>query len=80
MRIGESITVAFRSAKVAAFAERKATKSEVIASLILNPYSWRLRNAGRSSAWRQSPNMLGALLSILTAEKLGVEVKPDKKG
>ena len=28
----------------------------------------------------QSPNMLGALLSILTAEKLGVQVKPDKKG
>ena len=35
-RIGESISVAFRSAKVAAFAERKATKSELIVSLILN--------------------------------------------
>ena len=34
-RIGESKNVAFRSAKVAAFAERKATKSEVIVSLIL---------------------------------------------
>ncbi len=33
-RIGESISVAFRSAKVAAFAERKATKSEVTVSLI----------------------------------------------
>ena len=30
LRIGESINVAFRSAKVAAFAERKATKSEVL--------------------------------------------------
>ena len=36
LRIGESINVAFRSAKVAAFAERKATKSEVIVSLILS--------------------------------------------
>ena len=36
LRIGESIIVAFRSAKVAAFAERKATKSEVIVSPILS--------------------------------------------
>jgi hypothetical protein len=27
----------------------------------------------------QSPNMLGALLSILAAEKVGAEVKPSKK-
>ena len=35
-RTGESTNVAFRSAKVAAFAERKATKSEVTVSLILS--------------------------------------------
>jgi hypothetical protein len=39
LRIGESINVAFRSAKVATFAERKATKSEVIVSLILTRVS-----------------------------------------
>jgi uncharacterized membrane protein YqiK len=34
---------------------------------------------GEGNGQGQSPNMLSALLSILTAEKLGVEIKPNKE-
>ena len=39
----------------------------------------QLINFGAAKARARSSNMLGALLSILTAEKLGIEVKPEEK-
>jgi hypothetical protein len=39
IRFGRKINVAFRSAKVAAFAERKATNPEVILRLLLSQYT-----------------------------------------